>query len=263
MKHYFILLSVLLLTINFGFATELELPSGEVVDLQSTQLAAKWSDYFDVKLQESKQYFVDSFGEDHRGDLYSGMRSIKRYKEEDPTHILHTVDISNAEIVAMVSYSEWSYQGINSFLWSPDIFDYAGEAKERVEAEISAMISGLNKLPVFAGTVYRCDQAKYWEHLISGAQTIFDYQGFMSTTIGSGVDARNSYMNPSKCSVIFTIKSISGRPLYYFTTRPWEEEVLFLPKSKFKVQSVVSKTFQEEGQSRKYYEIAIEQLQSP
>jgi len=117
------------------------------------------------------------------------------------------------------------------------------------------MLSGLNKLPNFKGTVYRADffqeevskpellrrLAQYRRLLKSGKA--FVSLAALSTTLARtdtfGPDRMNMKMRlEAHNAIILEIKSLTGKRIQEFSASPEEEEVLFLPGTRFKIEKI-------------------------
>jgi hypothetical protein len=134
--------------------------------------------------------------------------------------------LSTDEIIAIRAYSGESWSYLNQALRLKD-------AKEltRLEQFISLMKSGLNKLPVFKGTVTRTialPTKEAAQKYTLGATVVED--AFTSTTFGKAVAQREG-------NVLLTIESSTGRNITAAAVHD-ESEVLFAPGAKFIVTKV-------------------------
>jgi|GEM_PF-5018389 len=158
--------------------------------------------------------------------------------------------LNRDEVFTILNYAEWGYQAYNSVLWSEK------SESEATVSEIKVLATALRKIkPYSAEKLYRGEIQPHvkeeYEALeqrvsafnLEGAsleepkagREIF-YQSFMSTTIGSNEEAKEAYIDGRMISI--EVKGQSGRLIAPLSSREWEEEVLFLPGTWFKVEDI-------------------------
>jgi hypothetical protein len=119
---------------------------------------------------------------------------------------------------------------LNSGLW----LRFLAGTKPAREFRIFAMLlnGAIRKLPRFRGIAYRGYGAVKLDHFVSSLSrnSPFVAGAFFSA---SRVPERAYFGN-----ILFTINSHNGRALGYFSPEPEEEEVLFSPRSLFRVDRI-------------------------
>ena len=168
--------------------------------------------------------------------------------------------IKLAELFAIELYAGFYYQVLNPLLFSlkektayleqaQAILTNQESSSEKFKyALIQVMSHGLNKLPRFQKTLYRSafspmstdpeaalkkSQDHYDQYDPEDPQkNIYSFSGFMSTTRGEGEHSQDTFVNSARLLLIIE-KNHSGRQIDMISSRPEEEEVLFLPFSKF------------------------------
>ncbi|MBF0406281.1 MAG: hypothetical protein HQM10_02920 [Candidatus Riflebacteria bacterium] len=110
------------------------------------------------------------------------------------------------------------------------------------------MLSGLNKIPNFKGTVYRTDFFQNEAETAQVERRISEYRNCMksgkpfialsilSTTLARKDTIKNYFELHN--AVILEIKCLTGKRIQPFSARPEEEEVLFLPGTRFQVKNI-------------------------
>ncbi|WP_413290752.1 ADP-ribosyltransferase [Bdellovibrio sp. HCB337] len=218
------------------------LPSGRAIDFKAYSAEPEAMALYNVFFQKSKQAHLTGTGGMALGSVYSHVEYLNStLRLLQPTHPLHK--LSELELASLVEYSEWGYQNVNTYLWNPKKAQLSAEESKMAEARILMIVSALNKLPTYKGIVYRGDfisfqsafkeAHKYYDSLpeVGGIHT---FLGFTSTTEGKSPASRKEYIENAALS--YVIKSKSGRSIKDASTRKnEEEEVLFLPQSKFRV----------------------------
>ena len=198
--------------------------------------AATAAAYIKRSLQDKAKY--DEYGEE-AGYTYYGFcetaRQLKRQHEE-------LSKCSVAEVASLVWYAEFGYQTSGDLLW-------AGELP--TDMDFKLQVSALNRLPAFKGRVFRFDfyteaggkdfeakvmkrMAVYQKHLEQ--KTPFVFRGFLSSTRGEGEQIQEAF--EKKGAVILEIKSKGGVSIEKLSSRPYEQEVLFLPGTSFSVDEI-------------------------
>lgn len=129
--------------------------------------------------------------------------------------------LNEAEYAAIYDYTAEIYQTLNPALRK-------GYVDTDVTAFVSALTQGLNKIGKFKGWVKRGDNlsAQRKARYVPGA--IVQDAGFMSTSINVGFRGADQ----------FQIYSRTGRYIAPLSHNHSEEEVIFLPNTKFKVVEV-------------------------
>lgn len=100
--------------------------------------------------------------------------------------------------------------------------------------DIAALISGLKKLPPHTGTVKRFAKGtqEQFEAMIPGHE--FNINAFWSSTT---LDELPPSLNTQSMNTLFVIQSKKGRNISHLSVHPDEQEVLFLPLTRFRVVS--------------------------
>ena len=145
--------------------------------------------------------------------------------------------VRQSEVDAIFGYSLGEYQDYNTILRG-----YEGAPSSfgpRMQQQYDLVVSGLRKLPEHSGPTYRGadlspDQLLKYKQAFQGGERISD-SGFISTTQSSS--RLNNYINtdPSKIPVKMEVRGRSGRDISSISNYPQEQEVLFMPGTKFKV----------------------------
>lgn len=140
-------------------------------------------------------------------------------------------DISKIKIVesfAITLYTDFTYKKVNPPLRQ-------GLPPEGLETFYKAMCSGLTKLPVFKGRVYRIvelsrDEQEFYENNDEVLE-----RAFMSTSASK--DARRAFQNNTNknYNTYFYIQSKTGRMITHLSVWKEEQEVLFPAGTSFKV----------------------------
>lgn len=102
------------------------------------------------------------------------------------------------------------------------------------------LLSALNKLPPIAADVFRGEVGSTYDHQkaleryssIPAEGGIYQPAQFTSTTRGRTVESQ-SFINDYQ--ILYFIKGKTGRNMSEISTRPYEDEVLFLPYTRFRV----------------------------
>jgi hypothetical protein len=132
------------------------------------------------------------------------------------------------EAVALFDYSNFDFAIINQALRNP--MGYS-DLIPKLEPEIKTLIAGLSRLPDFQGIVFRGTEFPadiLEQHQIGKAVT---YAAFTSTSKSS--DIIEHYF---KNRVWIQIRSKHGKSVSELSHNDWEEEVLFLPGTRFLVR---------------------------
>jgi hypothetical protein len=199
---------------------------------------------FSAHLARAKGAWTEAGGEDADeltadAMFYANFLSIKArlrtLRKSDPHHRL-----TDLEIAAILSYSEWAYQAINLAMYKNDWGD--PKFKPVLEEMIELIKSGLNKLPPHKGVVYRgrfqaqleerdtdADAEREYKRIKSSDDPIL-FSGFGSATLGQSESSRQYRDNRR---LVYKIHSHTGRNISLLSTRPEEEEILFFPGTAF------------------------------
>jgi hypothetical protein len=235
-KNVLLFFAVLLVGV-YTQATIVDFPSGLKVDNGKYEIDKAQLEVYDTFFQKTKAAYLESPDESGAmGSVYAGVIQL-RESQPDLFKVL-----SEHEIAAIVSYSEWDYQTINDYLRSKKSDEMDDDSKKMAEAKALALLSALLKLPKHEGKVFRGefsarnpsglkDAAKRYSRIPEkGSYTL---PGFPSTTIGLGEDATTTYITPS--CLVYIIEGKTGRRIDSISTRPNEEEVLFPAFTAFEV----------------------------
>lgn len=236
-KIYNLISCVVILIGVCAQAAIIDLPSGLKVDNEKYQLDQVQFEIFDVFFQKTKAAYLES-PEDYNaiGSVYAGVVQV-RENHPDLFKVL-----SEHEVAAIVSYSEWDFQTINEYLRRKKSEEKDDEFKKSTEAKALALLSALLKLPKHEGIVLRGEfPAKNPDGLKVAANRFARIPekgshilpGFSSTTLGLGEDAIARYIRPS--CLVYIIESKTGRRIDSISSRPEEEEVLFPAFTTFEV----------------------------
>ncbi len=218
-------------------AAVVEFPSGLKVDNEKYELDQAHFEIYDVFFQKTKAAYLES-PEDFNalGSVYAGVVQVR----ESHPELLNV--LSEPEVAAIVSYSEWDYLTINDYLRRKKSDDMDDDFKKRTEAKALALLSALLRLPKHEGIVFRGEfpaknpdglqvAAKRYARIPEKGSHILP--GFASTTMGLGEDAIATYIKPS--CLVYIIESRTGRRIDSISSRPSEEEVLFPAFTTFEV----------------------------
>lgn len=251
---------------------EILLPLGEKISPRTYLASPQDLSFINQKIEKIHQLLVSTWGSENIDDwaeldgqeqrAYVDARRFLAQKEE-------ASNISLPEVMSVNLYSGFLYQSVNKFLWSNG--SHAFESAEQTtafDAYIRALVSGLNRLPSFEGTVFRSEFSsaglghgltqeellrRALERYSSFAQTLpqdknslYRPEGFMSTTLGSQEEAKKMYVD--NALLLLVIESKTGRKISYLSSREYEEEVLFQPGSSFEIikKEIVEKVKTEE-----------------
>lgn len=151
--------------------------------------------------------------------------------------------LTKTDMLALVNYTEWGYQGYNSALW-------AGRGDETDAGQIRLASDALLKLPARPGTTYRVeidarreeernDIERRIRRLLPDGATLdkpragqrYFFKGFMSTALTKFASHENH-------AISLEIAGKSGRYIAPLSTREDEEEVLFPAGTWFEVTSI-------------------------
>lgn len=138
---------------------------------------------------------------------------------------------------AIKNYTGPKYEKMNKALRSGDV-GKDEKLKTQIDAVIKALKKDSDKLPVFQGTVYRgaCLPESIVETLVPGA--FFSDKAFFSTSRNK---AKASQFKSNDQAVLFEITSGTGRQVAKFSKHKEEDEVLFLPNTRFEITKVEGK----------------------
>jgi len=190
-----------------------------------------------ARAEATKQQWLDQ-GEEPSYTYYGFLHDARSLQTEVPE--LRAIPV--AELASLVWYCEFGYQMSNDELWSRTLPQ---------DLDFKLQVSGLNGLPDYVGMVYRMDfysdtgghdtegevarrMAVYQKHLTDG--TPFVFRGFMSATRGQGAEIRHALA--TKNMVVLEIASKRGKAIESMSSRPEEEEVLFLPGTRFRIDEI-------------------------
>lgn len=221
-------------------STPLILPSGRIVDSHTYTADKGVIDLFNIFFLKSKEAYLTSTGGEALGNVYRHAHELKKSLSSKPEHPLYK--LSEQELSAIVSYSEWDYQTINKYLWNIKKNDKVNEDAPIDEAKSLMLLSAINKLPDHVGQVYRGEiiDSQPFQHALDRFNSIpevgqvYRFPSFTSTTEGLGATSQRKFIQTS--AVVFLIKSKTGKSIKAGSTRTHEEEeVLFRPMTPFRV----------------------------
>mmetsp|Transcript_143485 Transcript_143485/g.250451 ORF Transcript_143485/g.250451 Transcript_143485/m.250451 type:complete len:1549 (-) Transcript_143485:370-5016(-) len=143
---------------------------------------------------------------------------------------------SDLQAIYIFTYESPIYRMLNQLLMKNEALDLAPWTDF-----LYHLIEGLKKLApvkqqVFRGITYALDPAK-WEEMYSVGSTVTWYN-FSSASAEKGV-VEGFLGDNNYDATLFIINHFSGRKIASFSFYPDEEEVLFLPGSRFKVKNVI------------------------
>lgn len=172
----------------------------------------------------------------------------------------HLNNLQLTELFAIELYAGFFYQVVNPLLFKAKedevyleqistILASQQPNAEKLKYSLIAVIShGLNKLPSYKKILYRSAFSpmstspgvalkKSQEHFdqydpANPKKNIYSFAGFMSTTKGEGEHAKETFVNSANLLLVIE-QNQSGRQIHMISSRPEEEEILFLPFSKF------------------------------
>ena len=96
---------------------------------------------------------------------------------------------------------------------------------------IGALYQGLKMLPVYNGEVYRAVDTQFDPELYA-IDNVISWNAFSVCSKARG--SCNDIINSNK-GIVFVIQSTSGRDVSKYTDNPANEDVIFLPESKFRI----------------------------
>jgi hypothetical protein len=140
------------------------------------------------------------------------------------------------------------------------------EELDRYELEIKLAISGLNRISPFTGDVVRCDFRDEGEKIAKDSDVLKVanryhvnetrvFKEFLSTSLGQETDYIVQWIVPCRVRLNIHLKNL-GVDIAALSDRPWEQEILLPPLSKFKVLSKNQRTVS----GRTVFFIELEQL---
>ncbi|MFZ2959338.1 MAG: ADP-ribosyltransferase domain-containing protein [Candidatus Ozemobacteraceae bacterium] len=197
----------------------------------------------------------------YRIDEASEKKYLKSYKDVNGEEVAPWITklmkkfpgITMGEVLGITDYS------MSGFV------DYNKASRDKtmpIDISFRFMLSGMNKLPNFKGTVYRAD---FFQEEVSKAQVerrmnqyrelLKSGKPFVSLAALSTTLARTDKFGPDRMSmkmtlemhnaVILEIKSLSGKRIEKFSASPAEEEVLFLPGTRFQIEKITEQVVPE------------------
>ncbi|MCA2959605.1 MAG: hypothetical protein IOD12_05085 [Silvanigrellales bacterium] len=149
--------------------------------------------------------------------------------------------LDKLEITSIIVYTGAAYDPINAHLR----FGTEGEINWKPIAD--CIVQGLHKLPRFIGQVFRGAKITQGELEKFRSKSIIEERGFLSTSISeylayrwAGSMKNEPVPGSGEARAVFQIGSKTGRKISSFSASPNEEEVLFLPNTRFRAVEVVS-----------------------
>lgn len=158
---------------------------------------------------------------------------------------LKELGLSDLEVVALGSFTSWSYLDFVAFLKGNEITHKSDRIdSSQMEALFLATVSGFNKLPKISSTVYfpKCLDLKTYLPLLSPGK-LFSERSFTSASLNFNVARLSSAIScphnrPDLGLMMFTVKdSLSGANIAIFDVDATVAEVLFMPEPNFRVVS--------------------------
>jgi len=141
------------------------------------------------------------------------------------TEIPELAAIPDEELVALRGYTTEDYDFINRALRA----EQADAEISRIQPYLDNLNSGIERFPVFRGTVSRIESNT---HVLYQEGEVVTMQGFTSTCGAGGKVTKQIVGNTS-----LEIESLTGRDIRLISKHPAEAEVLFAPGKRFLVES--------------------------
>lgn len=213
----------------------------------TTTLTGDKIDIASFRLGSARSQHIEAIHADQEHRLYKNLE----FSENGPTALqyggLH--GLSLAEVLGINFYTGTGYELFAAYSqdsknWTSTNPNYS---TKDVEALFFAAISGLNRLPQVSGeTLYfgmTGDPNVFDDIFVPGK--LFINSNFTSTSLKKDVAYRFIHRGTSaeKKYLCEIISSTSGRKIKEFSSKKSEEEVLFLPKQAFRVDSVTEESY--------------------
>lgn len=246
------------------------LSSGQDIDWNAKEALPESIAQIQKKLDTSKDYYlVDEGNEDQKADFYRNLINQKARANKSEHEWLQEMgsdgvapdwyysayldhskkafnSVNDLEAAVIVSYSEWLYQLTNGFLWNPlgylaEYFEGESKLPSKDEASLRLLASGLNKMPSFNLSPVTGKKAKLYRNHGRALQTplnkVWIAKPFLSTTRAElALASKVKYKHNAEFLLIIEPNEKSrSHDIQGFSTRPEEEEVLFLPNTPFLV----------------------------
>jgi len=218
-------------------------------------------------LKGSEQAFdLSNDPEDEEAKLYLAVSQAQDHAKSNPDYLANL--LSTPELVALIHYTQRGYKNLNSALWAGE---YGGDPKT-LEKKILVLLSAVNRLPLLTadirrGEMYEFEFIKKKDPLAAKkrydsyiAEEEFVAKGFWSATRATKIESRGRFLR--NAMIIYKIRSKTGRNIEEISFYPEEEEVLFLPNTRFKVKSkqILERAVTQEYPFDYAYEVTLEEL---
>jgi hypothetical protein len=159
---------------------------------------------------------------DEKCQLTRYCTSAATYYSRTPHDVL-----SQSEIMALLFYTSQGYKEINQHFRG-----HIGEAGDHIWVTMSKLIlDGVKKLPPFQGPVSRIASLSDQDLLPFFPGNVVEFRSFTSAMLESHASLKGIGLS----NTIFYITSKNGRQISSYSIFPDEQEILFLPRTLFKV----------------------------
>lgn len=213
-----------------------------------------------------RAFFLTSDPEEEDAKLYLAVTQRLEYAKKNPDYIVNL--LSTAELVALVHYTQRGYKNLNSALWAGNF----GEDPKTLEKKILVLLSALNKLPLHVEDIRRGEMyeiisvekkdpvaaKKRYDSYVPEEE--FVAKGFWSATRATQIESRARFLR--NAMITYKIFSKTGRNIEELSFYPEEEEVLFLPNTRFKIKSkqILERVATKEYPYNYAYEVTLEEI---
>ncbi len=216
--------------------------------------------------ESERAYDLSADPEDDAAKLYLAVNQILEHAQDTPDYVANL--LSKPELIALLHYTQRGYRNLNSALWAGQF----GSDPKILEKKILVLLSALNKLPFYQSQVWRGEMysissgekkdpvlaKERYDSYVIGEE--FVAKGFWSTTKATRIESRGRFLR--NAMIIYRIQSKTGRSIEELSYYPEEEEVLFLPNTRFKVldKTILKRIANQEYPFDYAYEIKMEEL---